>query len=277
MSSINEHTPYDLAVIGNPIAHSLSPQMHTAMLRFLGEPFVYGRFCVSEEDLLGWLHTPEAKRLRGFNVTMPHKTAMLDAVHFVSPEAARIGAINTVVVREDGLYGYNTDGIGVVRLLDSVGMAIEKRHVTVLGAGGAARAAVCGLLGAGVASVTVCCRDPQRANMLEEALVKPWSALTEVMSQTDLLINATPLGMHGVNRDFDNFCFLDQLPHNASVCDLIYMPRMTTLLIEAERRGLVVVGGLGMLVHQGIAALELFLGRELDNSVLERVAMDIMP
>ncbi len=256
-----------LAVIGDPIAHSLSPCIQNAMLNALGLSPCYGAVRVEPARLLEWLEKEARPCYAGFNATMPHKTALLAHMDGLSPDAEKLGAVNTVVVREGRLHGHNTDGQGFVRALENRRIAFAGEPAVLLGAGGAARAVALKLAHAGC-PVTVCCRNIGRAERIlafsPRVRALPFSQAREALGDCRLLVNCTPLGMEGVAEDFAAFDFLDALPPEAAVCDLIYRPFATRLLREAEKRGHETMNGLGMLIHQGICALELFLGAALD-------------
>ena len=268
-----------LAVIGDPIEHSLSPVIQQAMLDELGIACTYGRILVRAGETASWLPDAPGLNLAGFNATMPHKTDLVPLMDSLSDDARLYRSVNTVVIREGRFYGHNTDGEGFLRALKDAGIAHEGRHVVVYGAGGAARSVVLKLAVEGVKSVTVCCRTPEKARELSEfspvirirALGgKECEAAT---TEAGLFINCTPLGMQGVRAQFEDFSFLDALPSSAPVCDLIYRPLKTRLLEEAEKRGHLAVNGLGMLIHQAILALEHFASLPLDAELMKKAVM----
>ena len=269
-----------LAVIGDPIEHSLSPVIQQAMLDALGLDCRYECIRVQAGSVKDWLPTAAGLGLGGFNATMPHKADLVPLMDELSADARLYRAVNTVVLREGRFLGFNTDGEGFLRSLLDEGIQAKGRRVAVLGAGGAARAVVLKLAAVGAERITVCCRRPEKASELTAASpVIHASDLSRqstdaVLSCADLLINATPLGMHGVSTDFEDFDFLNALPPSVPVCDLIYRPLKTSLLREAERRGHLILNGLGMLIHQAILALEHFADRELDATAMKNAVMD---
>ncbi len=274
--------PLRLAVIGDPIAHSLSPLMHTAMLGALGLEGTYEAVRVAADALPAWTGSPACRMLAGFNATMPHKQMLLKLVDALDPQAQAIGAVNTVAIRDGRLYGYNTDGMGFVAALREQGVAPEGRRVAILGAGGAVRSIVAALLAAGVAGITLFSRRPEQGAELAAAFAgvkaRPldWQSLTDDLAGHDVLVNGTSLGMRGMQQDFASTAFLAALPASGVVCDVVYRPGRTTLLAGAEALGLVTVGGAGMLIHQGILALEHFLDRKLDHAAMARVVWDAL-
>lgn len=269
-----------LAVIGDPIEHSLSPVIQQAMLDALGLDCTYGRIRVPAGTVKDWLPGAASLGLGGFNATMPHKTDLVPLMDELSADARMYRSVNTVVLRDGRILGFNTDGEGFLRSLLDSGIDPRGRRVAVLGAGGAARSVVLKLAAEGAARITVCCRTPDKAAELVAASPAvsaadlSRSSTDTVLAEADLLINGTPLGMQGVGADFESFDFLDALPASAPVCDLIYRPLKTSLLREAETRGHVAMNGLGMLIHQAILALEHFADMELDAAAMKAAVME---
>lgn len=268
-----------LAVIGDPIEHSLSPVIQQAMLDALGLACTYNRIRVPAGTVADWLPGAEALGLGGFNATMPHKTDLVPLMDKLSDDARMYRSVNTVALRHGRKLGFNTDGEGFLRSLKDEGILPKGRHVVVFGAGGASRSVVLKLAASGVSNITVCCRTPEKA--AELAAASPLVRVVDMsrpstdaaLGQADLFINCTPLGMQGVGADFQNFDFLDALLPSAPVCDLIYRPLKTSLLCEAERRGHPILNGLGMLIHQAILALEHFADMQLDAAEMKKVVM----
>lgn len=241
---------YRLCVIGDPVAHSLSPAIHTELLRQRGIDGCYTAVAVGAAELADFVAQAKAGVYDGFNVTMPHKQTILPLLDTVDDSAAAMGAVNTVVVRQGRATGYNTDGSGLLRSLPFSSAGLP---VLVLGSGGAAMAVSRALADAG-AMVTVCCRHPEKAAALHTAVL-PWHRLADAVKDRALLINATPLGMDG-QPSFPDFRFLDD--YHGWVYDLVYQPRETALLAAARERGLPVIGGLALLQAQAELAFELF-------------------
>ncbi len=259
-----------LAVIGDPIEHSLSPLIQQAMLDELGIRCSYGRIRVPAGTVAAWLPGAPDLNLAGFNATMPHKTDLVPLMDTLSDDARMYRAVNTVVIRDGRFHGHNTDGEGFLRSLHDEGVRPEGKRVVVYGAGGAARSVVLKLAAQGVENIAVCCRTPAKAEELARASTRVSviplqdQRFVDVLKRAELFINCTPLGMQGVPSQFESFDFLDALPSSAPVCDLIYRPLKTRLLKEAERRGHQTMNGLGMLIHQAILALEQFASQPLD-------------
>lgn len=272
-----------LAVIGDPVAHSLSPLIHNTMLSALGEDYIYLCQPVARGDVKAWLDAAKLLDYAGFNCTMPHKVDMAPLMDELDEDARYFGAVNTVCLRNGKFYGFNTDGRGFYQSLLSKGIDPTGRRVTILGTGGAAKSVALKLLQQGAGQITVCNRTLSRAEQLcatapERMIPLGFSpeALAVGASDADLLVNCTSLGMSGVGADFERFDFLEQLPAGTPVCDLIYSPAETSLLREARLLGHPTMNGLGLLVWQAIYALEAFLGRELDGQAMLRVLAPVL-
>jgi len=252
-------------VIGDPVAHSLSPALHQPALDQLGIPAVYERWHTVAADLASRIEFLRDPEILGASVTVPHKIAVMSMIDEVSPAARRAGAVNTIVNRGRALFGDNTDiyGFGVT-VSDALGRRTPQVAI-VLGAGGAARAVVLALETARAAEIVVANRDDERARQLAQDLqpapVQPMRLddefLTRELPRADLLVNATSLGWHPGETPVA-LPYLDLLPASAVVADLTY--RDTELLLAARARGLETADGLSMLVHQGARAFELWTG-----------------
>lgn len=251
-------------VAGWPVAHSRSPMIHNYWLKVHGIEGVYDRVAVPPGGFPEFAATIGKAGLRGANVTVPHKEAAFAACDRLTAAARAVGAVNTLW-REGGLLcGDNTDVAGFLGNLDdeAAGWRDEARSVVMLGAGGAARAIVHGLLSTGVDNVTLVNRTLDRAVRLAKSFgagvsVAPWDELSEVLRRADLFVNTTSLGMTGqpaVEIDLSN------LKPAAIVVDIVYVPILTPLLELARRRGLRTVGGLGMLLHQAAPGFERWFG-----------------
>lgn len=270
---------HKLAVIGDPVSHSLSPAMHNAALRKRGAPYRYEALRVAPEKLEAFMKG-KARTLAGFNVTVPHKEAVLPHLKRLAYEAELIGAVNTVVNRNGELVGFNTDGAGYLMSLH-VDKKFDPRgkRVVILGAGGAARALAVVLSLAQARSVTVANRTLKRAEQLarELAFRLPKSkllacplegkALESALKDCDLLVNTTRVGLGGTS--FEDFPW-EKLPRRVLVSDIVYTPRMTPFLKAAKRRGHPIHTGEGMLVFQGALAFEIWTGLKPDVRLMRR-------
>lgn len=258
-----------LYVIGDPVTHSKSPLLHNTMCQVLGLDFTYGCRTVHRHELPAFLTAAKDEGCAGFNATMPFKELLLPYLDELDPLASTLGAVNTVCIKNDKLYGYNTDCPGYLAALSHRGFDPAGKRAVLLGAGGAAKAVAVGLCQAG-ASVTVLNRTLPRAQAVAalcpgQAQALPWTVETlgRVLPQADLLVNATSLGMAGQGQ-FGDFAFLDLLPQDCLVSDLIYHPAPTELLKRAAVRGLATMDGYPLLIHQAILALEHFSGVSID-------------
>lgn len=256
-----------LAVIGDPIAHSLSPLLHNTLAQTLALPYVYDMQRVPLEALPQWLLRVREENISGFNATMPHKIHLMPLLDELTEDAHYYGAVNTV--RNDGgrLIGHNTDAEGFVRMMREHGTAFSGAIVTILGAGGAANAIVRRAVRDGAAHITVMNRTLQNAQRLCElrpAAMRACSLSSEIPSDTEILINTLPIG------NFIDEDSVYKLSNNCKVFDILYAPPKTPLLQSAERRGLLAVNGLGMLIHQAILAFSFFTGETVDERALAK-------
>ena len=245
-----------VGVIGDPVVHSRSPAMHNAAFAALDLDWVYVAFPVPRGDGTAAVRAVRTLGLAGLNVTMPHKADAAAACDDLTPDAAALGAVNTVAHADRALVGHSTDGDGFLRALADEGASVEGRHALVIGAGGAGRA-IAHALGRADAAVTVAARRPEAA--AEAAALAPDGVATGLddvpVEQFDVIVNATPLGMRGEPAPFDT----TRLHEGQFVFDTVY-PADTPLLVDARARGLRAAGGLGMLVHQGALSFALWTG-----------------
>ena len=256
-------------VIGWPVAHSKSPLIHRFWLAKLGLDGDYGRFAVAPDRLGEAIRALPALGLRGVNVTVPHKVAAMAYLDRVDPLAAKVGAVNTVVVEDGALVGYNTDGIGFIEPLDRFYAGDRLRGLAlVIGAGGAGRAVAWALADGGYAPLVIN-RDADRARRLTAEVGGAWWDDVTVYDLQEnhvlllhgearkVIVNATSLGMSG-QPALD--VTLDQVDVDTIVYDLVYAPLETPLLAAARARGLRTIDGLAMLIGQAAAAFALFYG-----------------
>jgi shikimate dehydrogenase len=277
--------PICLGIFGWPVAHSKSPQMHESAAQALGVALRYERFEVTPDGLAEEVRAKHAAGIDGYNVTVPHKLAIMSLVDEVTPAARSIGAVNTVV-RSDGRYlGHNTDAPGLVRSLEEAGVQLSGARVLVLGAGGAARAAVVGLADAGADEIRVLCRRPEQGQALCRSLAEAAGCSLETAPLGDagrhfaganLLVQATSatLESNPGAQAFADSLPIEALPNGAAVVDMVYKPLETTLLARANARGLTTVDGLGMLLHQGAIAFEMWTGFEPPVDVMRSALND---
>lgn len=276
---INAHTKW-CGVIGNPVEHSLSPSIHNAAFRACGLNYVYLALRVE--------HIGEAIRgiralgnAGGFSVTIPHKVSVIPHLDEVETTARYIGAVNTIVVQDGKLTGHNTDASGALRALREAGVNLKDGHVAVLGSGGAARAIAFGLaMRAGVKQLSLLGIDEQERTMLAEDLrIKTGVAvnhgpldeahLREVVPEAAVVIHCTPVGM---SPNVQHSCVpASLLVPRLTVMDIVYNPRDTRLLKEAQAAGCKIIPGLEMFLNQALEQFELWTGRPAPAAVMRGV------
>lgn len=259
-----------MAVIGDPIAHSLSPFLHNNVINENRFNALYMPFLVKPQELKGFCSAAKALGFSGFNATMPHKQALLNIVDELDSEAEAYGAVNTVKIHADGkMTGHNTDVRGLLMALKGQGVQLEGARVMVIGAGGVAGAFVKGCDVEKVAKVTVLNRTYEKAEQLcdgldyANALKLGADNLVETAGGADIIVNCTSLGMAETGSDFDDLSFLDKT--DALLCDLIYNPWETKFLAYGRSRGLKTINGMDMLIYQGLIAFEIFMDVSLDH------------
>lgn len=266
------------ALIGDPVEHSLSPYIHNAAFKHLKLDFVYVTFKVSKENVREALEGARALGIRGLNVTMPLKTAVIRHLHKLDPNAEKIGAVNTILNNEGKLTGYNTDGLGALEALKANGQNPAGKNILVLGAGGAARAVAFALC-KDAKDMTVLNRTPEKARILAEELSRIFEkkvkfgglsedALKREVEKTDILVNATAVGMAPKINETPIDTKL--LHSNLTVFDLVYNPPETRLLKEAKAIGAKTVDGISMLVYQGALSFQIWTGRKAPVDVMTR-------
>ncbi len=256
------------AVIGSPIGQSLSPLMHSYWFRSERMSGSYEALEVSAEELETALSNFCSRGYAGFNVTVPHKTAIVPLLDRVTPLARQMGAVNTVKINADGTTtGINTDGIGFLKHLNLTvpGWAKDK-PVLLLGSGGAARAAALALLNDKTPMIMMCNRTREKAEAIASDIGRgrittvDWADRDDAVMGAGLVVNTTTLGMTGQpSLDLD----LAKAGPDTVVYDIVYKPLVTPLIAAARARGLKTVDGLGMLVYQGAAAFKAWFDRDV--------------
>ena len=285
-ASSGETPPVRLSVFGDPVAHSRSPQMHNPALAACGIAAQYCRLHIRPEELAEALQWLPKRDFIGTNVTIPHKAAVLGLVDEVDEHARKIGVVNTVVVEGGRLFGFNTDGPGIVRAIRSeFSVDLRDLRVMVLGAGGGAGRAIatqCAL--EGCERLTLVNRTFEKAKQLASELAPyfkgtrllgpaarieavPWdsAALAPQLASTDLVINATSCGM---KRTDPPVLPASLLQAHLMVYDTIYTAHRTPLLVEAEAAGARAANGLSMLLWQGALSFEIWFNRDAPVDVM---------
>jgi shikimate dehydrogenase len=274
------------ALIGDPVAHSLSPAMHNAAYRELGLDFVYLPLLVKCEQLQSAVEGLRTLNFRGFNVTMPHKVSIIPLLDGLDVLAEKIGAVNTVVNDCGQLRGYNTDGTGALQTLQEHGVAPEGKNAVILGAGGASRA-ISYVLARSGARLTVLNRRLEldwaediaefiREDLRVEVTVMELAdeLLKGAIAGAEILINATSVGM---SPDVDKSPVPAGLLHEGlTVFDIVYAPLKTRLLREAEVAGCRTISGIDMLAWQGALCFEKFTGHPVPFELMRREAIKML-
>jgi len=260
-----------LLVIGDPIDHSLSPPMHNAALAFLHLPCVYGRLRVGPENLREAFKILRRQDFIGWNLTLPHKLVGIDLLDGLDPMAERLRAVNTVVNQSGRLFGFNTDGKGLVAAIgEAFGCAVPSVRVALLGAGGGAgQAAARYLAELHVPALILLNRTIAKAKRLaseladrskSEVRAEPWEKLPSVCHEVDLIVNASTVGPPPEA--------LKSLEPRHLVFDMVYGPHETSLVHFARKQGARSADGLLMLLHQGVFAFEIWFGKPAPAAVM---------
>lgn len=270
-----------VGLLGWPLGHSLSPVMQNAAFSASGLDYIYLPLATSPELLPQAVAGIKALGFAGVNVTIPHKIAVMEFIDELDVTAKLVGAVNTIVVKEGRLIGYNTDAGGYIRSLQQNGEHVAGKTAVILGAGGAARAVVAGLVGANIAAVTIAAREKSKADRMAQLFQgnvpirgSAWDGeeFDKLLSKADFIVNATPLGMypHLESQPTINW---DLLQQSAVISDLVYNPLVTKFMAEGIRRGHTAVGGEGMLIEQGALAFELWTGVKAPTTVMRQALL----
>ncbi len=273
MREVSGHTK-QLCIIGYPIEHTFSPNMHNFISEMVGADYVYSAFEVKPEDLGDAVRGIRALGIAGGNVTAPHKKAVMGYLDEVSEQAQLLGSVNTIVNKDGRLIGYNTDADGFLMSLTANGVSVSGRDILIFGAGGVTMPTVIRLIQEKPASITVINRTVSKAERLRDEVKASvgFEINTEKkLSRYDVVINTTSAGMEPQldKMPTDDLSVIDK---NTAVADMIYNPEKTLFLQEAEKRGAKIINGLGMLIYQGIIAYELFTGVKLDRDMYKKIA-----
>ncbi len=283
-----------LGVIGDPIGHSLSPIMHNFVIQKLGLNYCYHAFHVTPEDLEDSIFSFNILKFKGINVTLPHKQTIMSYVDEISEEAKQLGAVNTVLFKDDKLFGYNTDVIGFLKSLGEFRQTIRGKTAIVIGAGGSARAVIYALIKDEIGEIKIFNRTQQNADKLmiemnnityfNKIYSVPFSTnyFSDEIQNASILINTTSVGMYPeVNASPIN-CEIE-IPKEILVYNLIYNPLETKLLKQAKQAGAPIKNGLDMLIFQGLESLQIWTGEnfntqdilpELRNFLIKRIEKD---
>lgn len=272
-----------LALIGDPVKHSVSPQMHNSALREMELNYVYAAFKVPESSLKRAVAGLKALGIKGINVTIPHKRNVIKHLDEMDETAERIGAVNTIKI-SGKMKGFNTDGRGALRALKSKTGELKDKKIVILGAGGACRA-IAFTLAEKEGKIVISNRTASKAEKLADEISQETGKEIEQIRQeqkylkneledSDILINSTSVGMHP-NED-ETILTSDQMHSGLTVMDIVYNPIKTKLLKEAEKAGAETIDGLEMLVQQGASALEIWTDESPPIEIMRNAARKAM-
>ena len=268
-----------VGIFGHPLSHSLSPAIQQAAFDYHKIDALYQAWPTSPEELTSEVAKLRGKLYLGANVTIPHKVKVMQQLDSIDKLAMEIGAVNTIVKENRTLVGYNTDAYGFIKSLkEGSGIDPSRKRALLLGAGGAARAAAYALAQEGVARITIANRTLNRAVSLGDeirliisdvlAISTDGSDLLKAASSADIIVNSTSMGMRHSEAEGQSLLHSEAIPASAVVYDMVYNPSETPLISEARQAGAIVVGGLGMLIHQGAAAFLKWTGKDAPIDIM---------
>jgi shikimate dehydrogenase len=256
-------------LIGYPLGHSYSPWIHDAIFRLTGRKGEYSLIEITEDQIPSFFEKLHRSGLEGLNVTIPYKQRVIPYMDEMSSEAQRIGAVNTILIKEDRLIGYNTDYIGFMELLSTLCDDLSGKKVLILGDGGSARTVYTCMCDLKVSVCYMASRKPKKSRMLfKEAFVISYEEVYD-LSDLYLTVNCTPVGMYP-KKDASPLD-LDRIKPFPYYVDLIYNPSETLLMKHVNRTGGKSVNGLYMLVSQGVAAQEIWTNRTITKDITQKV------
>lgn len=270
-------------LVGYPLDHSLSPLMQSAAFKATGlsHKFEYRAWPLRSEKLSWLINAMKHGEIHGANVTMPHKSKILEHSLTLSHSAISVGCVNTLFLDDNQVVGCNTDLSGFIKAIEESGITIKGQRATVIGSGGAARAVLVGLARLGVQKVTVFNRSRTKAKELTKQMGNEYEArfcshglrnIMEKLGESMLLVNCTPIGMrgHAINQTPIPSTLLAEIP---VVMDLVYNPIHTRLLREARDAGCRTISGERMLVYQGAASFEIWTGKKAPVEVMHKTVL----
>ena len=259
------------ALIGENVGHSLSPQIHNHIFDFLKVDASYSAMQIKKDDFPNAIEKLKNLGYSGINVTIPYKETIIPYLDNISDEAKIIGAVNTVIFKDDKTFGYNTDYYGFKLMLDKESIYVENKNIVVLGTGGSAKTIICYLKDSGARSISVVYRNEENLNRLKEVFpfIRPIYLENQDDISGNICINATPVGMYPhTEESFLN----EEIVKKFTVCiDIVYNPIKTKFLKTAEKNNIKVVNGLYMLIYQAVKAQELFQDTDINRSITNEI------
>ncbi len=275
-----------MGILGYPVKHSKSPLIYNTAFEALGLDHVYMAFEVEDDKLKDTLEALKVLGSKGGNITMPHKTKIIEYLDDISPEAKIIGSVNTIKIDEEGkVTGYNTDGKGFVKSLEEKGVDFIGKKIVLAGAGGAAKAVATQLAYDGAGEIVIFNRTLEKAKMITDNInkniptcqgrveVMDEAKLVEEIQDAAVLVNCTCIGMK-TTIDQTIISSADQLPKDIFVSDIIYEPEQTKLLKIAEKAGVKHMNGLMMLIWQGAIAFKIWTGMDMPVDLVKKELLD---
>mgnify|MGYP000863661329 CR=1 FL=1 len=260
-------------LIGHPISKSLSPNIHNEFYKINDLNSVYLAFDVQEKGIENIIHSFKIMNIQGFNITIPHKVAIINYLDDISEEARLIGAVNTVKNENGKLIGYNTDGLGFIKSLKDRNINIKDKNILILGSGGAANAISTSLAIAGASKLYINNRNKNNSKKLAEKIKKQFPmidieygdlSLNNVLKrEIHMVVNCTSVGMYPNIEDTP--ILLDDFSNNLIVYDIIYKPNTTKFLKLAEEKGCITINGLSMLINQALYSQDIWLDGKIKN------------
>ena len=266
-----------VGLIGNPVEHSFSPQMHNAAFKALNLDYTYVAFDVNPADLKTAINGAKSLNIKGFNVTIPHKINVINYLNTLDDIAKLIGAVNTIDFKN--LKGYNTDGIGAIKAIEEID-SVKNKNIVIAGAGGASRAISFYLAKYGADKITILNRNIDKAknlandilnsNLIEDIKTDSISQINDYLNDSDILINTTPVGM-SPNINDKPITTADNMHEDLIVFDAVYNPNETVLLKEAIKANAKPVYGIKMLLYQGAESFKIWTGQNPPIDVMEEI------
>ena len=266
-----------VGLIGNPVEHSFSPQMHNAAFKALNLDYAYVAFDVNPANLKTAISGAKSLNIKGFNVTIPHKINVINYLNTLDDIAKLIGAVNTIDFKN--LKGYNTDGIGAIKAIEEID-SVKNKNIVIAGAGGASRAISFYLAKYGADKITILNRNIDKAknlandilnsNLIEDIKTDSISQINDYLNDSDILINTTPVGM-SPNINDKPIATADNMHDDLIVFDAVYNPNETVLLKEAIKANAKPVYGIKMLLYQGAESFKIWTGQNPPIDVMEEI------
>ncbi|WP_296856982.1 shikimate dehydrogenase [uncultured Methanobrevibacter sp.] len=266
-----------VGLIGNPVEHSFSPQMHNAAFKALNLDYTYVAFDVNPADLKTAINGAKSLNIKGFNVTIPHKINVMKYLDKLDDIAKLIGAVNTIDFKD--LKGYNTDGIGAIKAIEEID-SVKNKNIVIAGAGGASRAISFYLAKYGADKITILNRNIDKAknlandilnsNLIEDIKTDSISQINNYLNDSDILINTTPVGM-SPNINDKPIASAENMHEDLIVFDAVYNPNETVLLKEAIKANAKPVYGIKMLLYQGAESFKIWTGQNPPIDVMEDI------